>query len=537
MLIRKKSKLEDLWQALQLRYGDVEPDVDFAGQITHAREGRQELWTMRLPGNQWEAACLTAGNRVNDFHCQCEQFEARQHCKHVYRLVDLAMKQVSQKLHPTQKRRRQSSLQEDLEKTLALAPATDVSFFLHRQARHYEDFSLLLITSQLKFRPDIGEDVHWMRLKSLLSDPRRTLKKEAGLVRHLVEIKRQLEELLRSGDIMGASQLYAAFVRHLLADLYRIGFRDAKAAHLLAWFEQYPASLLHVRMAPDLKAELKQVLGDLLRQSDYLSGSQLQLFCLPADWLPDKQGLAQSVKDAIRGRQHLLDYPGVFFLYSVFCGLPENISVPGDEASLSRWLELSRRLDASFQAHTILFDLISHQTDPCRGFTAYVSEYPLGSGELDYLAHFLMQTFCPSLIEKLRPDERDVLSSRWIRQGHAEGLSRLCQLFNREAEPGWIDEGVPEHWLFLYPILPLADAQRMYNLMRMAIFDFLNQYLGEQNQQKIQSFFELMLRHQKIALAEDLFRDIVEEFSERKTLLDDLRMVLSKAKRSPSFQN
>jgi hypothetical protein len=536
MLIRKKSKLEDLWQALQLRYGDAEPDADFAGQITHAREGRQELWTMRLPGNQWEAACLTAGNRVNDFHCQCEQFEARQHCRHVYRLVDLAMKQVSQKLHPTQRRHRQTSLQQDLEKTLALAPSADVSVFLHRQARHYEDFSLLLITSQLKYRPDISEDVHWMRLKSLLSDPRRTLKKEAGLVRHLVEIKRQLEELLRTGDIKGAIQLYAAFVRHLLADLYRIGFRDAKAGHLLEWFEQYPASLLHVRMAPALKAELRQVLGDLLCQGDYLSGSQLQLFCLPADWLPDKQTLAQSLHHSIMVRRHLLDYPGVFFLYAVFCGLPENTSVPRDEAALSRWLELCRRLDTSFHPQIALFDLIRHHANPCHGFTSYVSEYPPGSREIDFFALFLEQTSCPSLVEKLRPVERDKLKSVFIRQSYAAGLSRLCHQFNWEAEPGWIDEGNPDHWLLLYPLLPPADAQQMYKPLREAVFDFLNQYLGEQNQQKILSFFERMLRQHKAILAEDLYRAIVEEFSERKTLLDDLRMVFSKARSSHSFQ-
>jgi hypothetical protein len=518
MLIRKNSKLEDLKQALHLKYGDARSDIDFEEKITYSQEGRQELWSLRLLGTDIEAACLLSGQKVNDFHCNCDQFSLKKHCGHLSRLVDLASKKLDQKLHPTIKRQRYKSLRDDVEFILMHAQPKDLTDFLHRQAKSFDDFGLLLITAHLQYSKDINEDSHWIRLKSLFNQAKITLKKEANLLRHLQEIKRQLDELIRAGDVKEASSFYMAFSRHLLLDVFKFSSRDPKTDQIKEWFERYPSALIHFKMAPVLQSVLKECIGDLLFDHHYLLRSQLLLFQLPSNWLPEKSMLASGLKNAVIREPRLLESPGIYFLYGIFCGLPSQVSLPKDESNIKYWSDMCRYMDPIYEANEILFTLILENNNSCLGMSAYLSNYNVGFTRIGTFASFLEKSSCTDVLSKLNTDDQGLLRDYLIREGKAKVLYQLCRFFKWEASCSWMIKSEPDHWFYLYPVLSELESNITFDELTLAIHEYLDHYLGESNQHRIFQFFERLLTHNKVTHAIALLQDIESTYPDKKSL-------------------
>jgi hypothetical protein len=526
MFIRKKNKLEDLWHALQGKYGDIGADSDFAEKIMHTREGKQALWTLRLTNSTIEAACLTEGSRATDFHCNCEQFETKKYCKHLYRLIDLVLKNSAQKLHPTPKRERQSSLNEDITRVLQHTKSRELNEFIYRHIKHFDDFGLLLITSQLKNSKDIAEEVHWIRLKSLFSDRKRTLKKEAILLRHLNEIKRQIEELIQTEDIKTASFLYAAFAQNLISSLYNTNFKDQKAVQLLNWFEGVPALLIHYKMAPALQVVIRQIIADTLLNAEYLANSSLKLFQLPAIWLPEKIKLTEILQLTISKKTQLLDYPVMYFIFSVFCGLENQKTIKIEEQHIAVWLDMCRQLDPVFGAHKTLFTLLSQSANLNEGLAAYVAEYSLDPEQLAILAQVFHKVPYQQILEKISTNDQESLKKELLYYQQAEGLYLYCSYLNITTSAKWINNESPESWQYLYPLLPDSEAQAMLSALNESLQDYLNTYLGEQNQSRVSAFFQRLIRHGKEKIAQELLERIEMGFDEKKQLIADIKSQL-----------
>lgn len=519
MLIRKNSKLEDLKLALYQKYGDARSDVDFEEKIIFTKEGRQELWTLRLLGTQIEAACLLTGQKVIDFHCNCDQFSVKKHCVHLSRLVDLASKKFDHKLHPANKGQRYNSLKEDVQFVLDHAHPSDLTDFVHRQAKNFDDFGLLLITAHLRYSKDINEDSHWIRLKSLFNQSKITLKKEANLIRHLQEIKRQLEEFIRSGDVKLASNFFVAFARHLLVDVFEFSSREPKTNQLKEWFERYPSALIHFKMAPALQSVLKECIGNLLVDQHYLSKSHLLLYQLPSDWLPEKSIIATKYKDAIAQEPRLMESPDIYFLYGIFCGLPDHMPMPKEESNIQQWLDICRYIDPIFGADEILFNLILANDKPCLGLSSYLSYYPLGPARVGRFAEFLDKSLCTEVLPKLNTADQILLMEHLIQQGSVKALYQLCDFYHWEASYSWIFKTDPDHWFYLYPVLSEREAFKRFDELIGVIHTFLDHYLGESNQHRILQFIERLLQHNKTSLAIALVQDIEKSYPEKKSLI------------------